>query len=316
MENEFGVFKDVHHRRCFLNVFTGERIPVRLPDPHHCYVLGHTAEGLILLCRKDTYLVQLLNPLTGQLVDLPSATTLLEEPLACQLSNHHSPSSKWSLDYELEEFGLRGAGFADGSTIALLFGYSNVAFAKSGDKSWTTRLNIFPPVLSAFQFAGRFYGITKNDIFRAETNANQQPQLVEVASYTLDIPMEAFYKIYRNADMLICFCHLFLDHKGSFQDKYRAYRANLDTGEMVRTRGLDGHAMFVCPYNTRSIWVPAWVSPTIKADTIYVCRGYKSSCRLKVDAFDTLSGSVERPNFHAEDIAYYLSCYVRGFYTS
>ncbi|TVT97562.1 hypothetical protein EJB05_57193, partial [Eragrostis curvula] len=122
------------NRRLFLNVSTGERIRVRLPDPHLCNVLRQTAEGLVLLCQKDTYLIQLLNPLTGQLADLPSAATLLEEPLAGQLSNHHSPSSKWSLDYELEEFVLRDAGFADDSTIALLFGYSNVAFAKPDHK--------------------------------------------------------------------------------------------------------------------------------------------------------------------------------------
>ncbi|TVU38302.1 hypothetical protein EJB05_11664, partial [Eragrostis curvula] len=297
-------------RRLFLNVFTGERVRVRLPDPHHCYVLGHTAEGLVLLCRKDTYIVQLLNPLTERLADLPSATTLLEErpnldfiiPLAGHLSNDDSLSFEWSLDEELEEFSLRGAGFADDSTIALLFGFSDVAFAKPGDKSWTTQPDISPPVLSAFPFAGRFYCVTEKDIFVVETTANQQPQLVEVASYKLDVPVERFLKIYHNADMLVSFSHLFSDHNGSFEDKYRVYGANLETGELIRMKGLDGHAMFICPYNTCSIWVLALVSPMIKADTIYVCWGYKSSGRPIVEAFHTLDGSVERPNLDAGDI--------------
>ncbi|TVT97566.1 hypothetical protein EJB05_57197, partial [Eragrostis curvula] len=94
-------------RRLFLNVFTGERVRVRLPDPHHCYVLGHTAEGLVLLCRKDTYLVQLLNPLTGQLADLPSATTLLEERRSYPASN------KLSLEDELNLRQARRGGLDD-----------------------------------------------------------------------------------------------------------------------------------------------------------------------------------------------------------
>ncbi|CAN6199516.1 unnamed protein product [Urochloa humidicola] len=64
-------------RRRFLNVRTGERVPLEIPDIHRCYVLGTTAEGLLLVCRTDTYAVQILNPLTGQIAGLPHAATLL-----------------------------------------------------------------------------------------------------------------------------------------------------------------------------------------------------------------------------------------------
>jgi hypothetical protein len=70
-------FKNDGDRQCFLNVDTGERILVGLPESQCHHVIGPTAEGLTFLCRNEDYLVQLLNPLTVQLTDLPDATTLL-----------------------------------------------------------------------------------------------------------------------------------------------------------------------------------------------------------------------------------------------
>ena len=63
-------------RREFMNVSTGERIIVDLPELRHQYVFGPTSGGLIVLCDKRTYAVRLLNPLTRQLItNLPNATT-------------------------------------------------------------------------------------------------------------------------------------------------------------------------------------------------------------------------------------------------
>ncbi|TVT97558.1 hypothetical protein EJB05_57188, partial [Eragrostis curvula] len=287
------------NRRLFLNVFTGECIRVHLPDPHCCYVLGHTAEGLVLLCRKETYLVQLLNPLTGQHAELPSAT---------MFSNHIL-----SLDEQLKDFRLRDAGLADDSTIALLFGYSNVAFAKPGDQSWTTRRNFYPPILSAFLFAGRFYCITTENILLLETMVNRRPELVQVANYMLGHPvygLDNIYPVDNDGLLFICFRHGLAKFNHNSEDKYRTYRAIVDTGEMIPTKVLDGHSLFIDHCGTRSISVPAGISPSIKPDTIYVCKGYyMNSRRPRIDALDALGGSVEQPNFDEDDIAYYLSCY-------
>ncbi|XBI59733.1 hypothetical protein VPH35_040750 [Triticum aestivum] len=63
-------------RRDFLNVSTGERIRVDLPELRYQYVVGATSDGgLIVLCDKHTYVIRLLNPLTRQLTTLPAAIT-------------------------------------------------------------------------------------------------------------------------------------------------------------------------------------------------------------------------------------------------
>jgi hypothetical protein len=44
---------DAHCPQSFLNVLTGERINVPLPDLARCFVWGRTAEGLLVLCRTE-----------------------------------------------------------------------------------------------------------------------------------------------------------------------------------------------------------------------------------------------------------------------
>ncbi|TVT97559.1 hypothetical protein EJB05_57189, partial [Eragrostis curvula] len=121
-----GTFNDVRHRRCFMNVFTSERIyPWETPDPYTFHVIGSTSEGLVILLlgRRITDVVQLLNPMTGQVTDLPPATKLL------------------SLSDEYQSFvhdnDLRGAGVTNDSTVVLCFESFSLAVAKPGDKCWT-----------------------------------------------------------------------------------------------------------------------------------------------------------------------------------
>ncbi|GJN32804.1 hypothetical protein PR202_gb21335 [Eleusine coracana subsp. coracana] len=67
---------NIHCRRRFVNVSTGECIKIGIPDLRRHYFFGQTTEGFLVLCQMGTYIVQLLNPITGLVTDLPSATTL------------------------------------------------------------------------------------------------------------------------------------------------------------------------------------------------------------------------------------------------
>ncbi|KAG2637853.1 hypothetical protein PVAP13_2NG549000 [Panicum virgatum] len=157
----------VRSRRSFLNASTGECIHVRLPDLRRRYYLfGPTAEGLVVLCRKDTLAVQLHNPLTGQRASLPRATSLL------------FPTSASKAYRITDDFRVRSAGLAGGSSVALHYGNSAVAVARPGDKCWT-QLGPVENLKSAASFAGRFYCVTFESISVVlEATASQPPRLV------------------------------------------------------------------------------------------------------------------------------------------
>ncbi|KAL6657743.1 hypothetical protein ACP70R_005523 [Stipagrostis hirtigluma subsp. patula] len=291
----------IHRRRPFLNVPTGESIHVGLPDLRRHYIFGPTAEGLVVLCRKDTLVAQLLNPLTGQRADLPRATTLLKPGAACVA---------WTLkDFRVVAAGLTGD---DSTTVALHHGDSSIAVAKPGDHRWT-QLKPHDRFQSAMSFAGRFYCVTSKNILAVETRANQQPQLVPAVDYHPDIswvPSSEVVHLVDNNGELICVHCIWEPEKPYIwkQFSYRTYRVNLGTGSMEPMRGLDGHALFIGM--GRSILVPARVSPSISADSIYTCYDYnKRTGRSDVRAIGIL-GSSFRPNFDKADIANYLSSYV------
>jgi hypothetical protein len=171
-------FKNNGDRRCFLNVDTGERILVGLPESRCHHVIGPTAEGLTFLCRKEDYLVQLLNPLTVQLTDLPDATTLLEP----------SETNRRSMDRALSDFHHLSAGLAaDSSMVVLHFGGKDLAVARPSDERWT-QITLRYVILSTLTFAGRFYCATSGNISVLDAcRKDRRPRLVFAAAHEMDI---------------------------------------------------------------------------------------------------------------------------------
>ncbi|KAM0827728.1 hypothetical protein ACQ4PT_067998 [Festuca glaucescens] len=118
-----------HHRR-LLNVSTGQCIEMpRLPELLRGHdVFGPTTEGLLVLLDRSSYVVRLLNPLTGRIANLPPATTLLRF-----MKYNVSPTANLREIFEVSD-----AGLADDSTFAIYFrGMHMLAVAKPGDKRWT-----------------------------------------------------------------------------------------------------------------------------------------------------------------------------------
>ncbi|TVU38327.1 hypothetical protein EJB05_11690, partial [Eragrostis curvula] len=158
-----------------MNVRTGKRIHPRLPDLRHHYMFGPIVGGLLVLCRKGTHVVQLLNPVTGQLTNLPLVTALL-------------PSYKArSIDFRARRVWLRsGSGVADDSTVALLCNSGHtLVVAKPGDDDWTRLSTDDDCILLALPLAGRLYCVTNKNILVVETAANQKARLSVVAGVNL-----------------------------------------------------------------------------------------------------------------------------------
>ncbi|KAL6856019.1 hypothetical protein ACP4OV_018821 [Aristida adscensionis] len=278
-------------RRSLLNVCTGERVRVRLPLLRRCRAFGSgsTAEGLLVLCRKDAggHAMHLLNPLTGHLADLPPATSGLLDQYR----------GGWARDNL-----FRSACLADDSTVALLCGADVLAVAKPGDEHWTLLRHGGPSrhrIMAALPFAGRLYCITHRNILVVEmaTPASRQPQLAAVADHRLENNLYPMYRCTRWTTTV----------------KLVAYRAKLDAGKLVLVpmRGLGGHTLFIGPGHSPSVSVCSEVSSSIRADTVYLCcsvdmvtrHGHRLG-RPKVLAFDLLGGRCyPMPMFDKEDVA-------------
>jgi hypothetical protein len=170
------------HRRLFLNVSTGECIRVRLLELSGHNVFGPTAESLLVLLDGSSYAVRLLNPLTGQVTDLPPATTLLRLNRYRMSSIDDLESAEEEYDLK-EEFKILAAGLADDSTFVVYFhGILMLVMAKPGDDCWTLidnqrSLEDSLPI----SFGGRFYCCTNQGLMVVDTSANKPPQLVLVA---------------------------------------------------------------------------------------------------------------------------------------
>ena len=144
------VFNDVHDQRRFLNVLTGKSVygSLPVPDTLRSYVLGTTPEGLVLLLGTSVGL--LLNPLTGQVAEFPSAASLLVST------------------QRLNSLELRGAGLAADNTVVLHFRSFFLAVAKAEDKLWT-HIHSHDKISSILPFAGHVYCATLKNISLVET---------------------------------------------------------------------------------------------------------------------------------------------------
>ncbi|XP_039793012.1 uncharacterized protein LOC120658985 [Panicum virgatum] len=285
-------------RRRFLNVSTGECARARIPDLRSNYFLGTTAEGLLVLCRKDDHVVQLLNPLTGRLTDLPCADTMLQ--------------TLW-VDLRLGSFiTVRSAGLADDSTVALLYDTSDergmLAVAKPGDEQWTrlslddlAHHSIEPTMAAVMPYAGRLYCVTHKSISVVETAADRKPRLAPVADHRLAGGQrwscnDWMYPVYDDGgDLILVHRNTELTRRG---ERYMTYQAKLDTGDVVPTRGLGGQALFLS--SGRSVSVSAKISSSISTDTVYVCDHGRKADAV---AFDLLGASAAELNFGEDDKA-------------
>ncbi|TVU38324.1 hypothetical protein EJB05_11687, partial [Eragrostis curvula] len=296
---------NVDRRRCFVNVSTGEKIHVGILDLRRYYFRGPTAEGFLVLCQKSTHVVQLLNPITGQVTDLPCANTLLD------------PDPDPVTTDQLRSLDFCSAGVTNDNTVALLYDFHKFAIAKPGQEAWR-RLDVGQHrIMAALPFAGRMYCVTEKKILVVdEDNTSASPRLVVVADFKLEREFSLLYDRMhpvfdeRGGLVLVHRTHRFIENR--FTEKFTAYRARLDAGIMEPIRGLGGQALFICSSHPAgpSQSVPAKFSSSIKPDTIYLCRKYSDVNQVDIVAFDPSAGTFVETEFDKKDIVKFLIAYV------
>ncbi|KAK3148189.1 hypothetical protein QOZ80_3BG0291860 [Eleusine coracana subsp. coracana] len=119
-------------------------------------------------------------------------------------------------------------------------------------------------------FAGRFYGVSDHAVMAVETSENLPPRLVETA----ELPMP-FSRMLDSVHLVENGGELVLVHRkcsrvrarDTFNNKYKAYRVDLDAGKMTRVHDLGGRAVFIGQF--RALSVSPRVFPFICADTLY-----------------------------------------------
>jgi hypothetical protein len=233
-------------------------------------VFGPTTEGLLVLLHRSSYIVRLLNPLTGLVTNLPSATTLLRH------SRHEmSPSADLRKAFEVSD-----AGLADDSTFAVYFcGIQMLAVVKPGDECWTLVDNHGSSISPAISFEGRFYCATNGGVMVVEANANQPPRLVLAAKLTKVFPRisSSVHLVDNGGELILVYRSLqlcrdevvqFSDTETKYCIQYNAYKVDLKAMNTIPILGLGGRAIFI---GFRSaISVSTSVFPSIKSDSIYV----------------------------------------------
>lgn len=305
-----------HHRR-FLNVSTGQCIRMHLPDLRGHDVFGPTTEGLLVLLDRTSFVVRLLNPLTGQLTNLPPATTLLH--LTPHL-NREMPSNSDLRD----AFQVSDAGLADDSTFAVFFGEIQILpVAKPGDECWTMVDQRY--LWSSVSFEGRFYCTTKGAIKVVETSANQPPRLVVAAKLTKLFSQIAgtVHLVDNDGELTLVYRLLREDDEGKNIMKYQVYLVDLNAKKTKPVYGSGGRALFIGL--RRALSVSPSLFPSIKNDSIYLGMddmlgiSYESSTPYNFVDGTTKRGFVEECEALDDDgqfgpwgIDDYLSCYVTG----
>ncbi|XBI96089.1 hypothetical protein VPH35_032416 [Triticum aestivum] len=215
----------IRKRGDFLNVSTGERIQVDLPELcyqhvqytytnteaiHNLTVFMATSDGgLIVLCDKRTYVVRLLNPLTRQLTSLPPASTLL------YTASSQTRCCKRSSSYP-------------------------------GDKQWT-RLHIGygDETIASSPFAGRFYCVTRKAIMA--------PQLAVAAELGYLGSMRLYdwtVKLVDNGGKLILARRIPYDKNNISPKGYEVHHVDLEARITIpMQQGLGGRALRSCGCN-------------------------------------------------------------------
>lgn len=243
----------------FSNIATGRHIILR--DIHqlasHTVAEGPAAnpEGILVLRDESTLVIRLFNPLTRQLVDLPSVNTLLGD------------GDKLLDNKFKEDHMVTAAGFIGDSTVVLYFGAINkLAIAKPNDEIWVVVSH--KELISTVTFGDHFYCLNSDSLMVLDA-MRTPPQLVVVSPLIKreDRLLDSLHMVNSYDDLLVLWNECHVQPNWCWRILCVVCRVSFDMGFMVPLDNLGDRAIFTGPRGAVLLSVKDF--PTFDANTIY-----------------------------------------------
>uniref|UniRef100_A0ACD6A6K5 Uncharacterized protein n=1 Tax=Avena sativa TaxID=4498 RepID=A0ACD6A6K5_AVESA len=244
--------------RRFINVSTGECIKMELPELRD-HKLDPIQEGLLLVLHKCTR-IQLLNPFTRHVTELPPVRTLM----------HPDDYSRnlWHANYRSygSGVGCSSGVTSDSKSFVLCIPVSRiVGIAKPGDERWRVVHYYSTHYAPTLMFLGNFYHMNGNSLMVLKTETDQPPRSEVVA------------KLHSQVNIFTHSIHL-VDNDGELMlvhrmdplnvmRRYEVYRLDLGKEALFTVNNFNERAMFMGM--SFSFFVSPHVFRYISGDTIY-----------------------------------------------
>ncbi|XP_037482483.1 uncharacterized protein LOC119361314 [Triticum dicoccoides] len=260
----------------FFNLSTGAFVRVHLPLlSDHCVL--DSIDGILLLLRDHDTIVRLLHPFTGDILGFPPLKTLLSSVIGST-----SLESKWHRWCNIKNINA-AAMTVDADEVVLLmilgaYGWSNVAFATSGQRQWSVSSSLNRRSCSPFSFQGKIYRVRYNKTFtESEVLQIGPPQLEGMEPYLPPPNVIAicpastpgttylYHLVECSQDILV----VSISHNYKKVSVYKL--ADLMLGRAVPTTCIGGKTLFM---EGRTLCVSSKAFPTIMGVTIvfFDCR--------------------------------------------
>ncbi|KAM0846661.1 hypothetical protein ACQ4PT_055515 [Festuca glaucescens] len=217
--------------RRFINVSTGECLKLELPELQD-HRLEPTPEGLLLVIHSCTR-IQLLNPFTRHLAELPRLNTLIHP-------------DRYSCFFRNGKFTGCGSGTTSDSKsfVVCIPVFRILGIAKPGDESWMVVRYRSSDNAPTMMFLGHFYHIKESNLMVLKTSTDgppQPPEIVAKLHNKVNIFKDSVHLVDNDGELML----VHRTHPHDSRRRYDVYRLDLDKRALFTVDGFNGRAMFM-----------------------------------------------------------------------
>ncbi|XP_048553171.1 uncharacterized protein LOC125533885 [Triticum urartu] len=278
----------------FFNLSTGAIVRCLLPlFKNHCVL--DSVDGLLLLQRDEDTAVRLLNPFTGDIVDLPPLATLVPPPG----SNPTINGIAWGYFRNIGATSVSVS--ADGAVITVMIVFYNISvlgFATSKDHRWNVPSWRLSPIGRLISSQGKLYMMdnpTFDTVLHGDTQIFQisPPEHEGMASGSSPMPSKKLIATCPAGKMptpqYLAQCDseiLVIGYRDGFFTHPLVYRlSDLILDRIVPVTSIEGNVLFIAE---RILSVSRSALPNLAGDSIVIVHPrevYLAECRLNTDTW-------------------------------